>query len=193
MEFSVMPGTLAPPHNGSSAKNRNITHVSPKKRIFDLKHKLAQQEPEAGPSEHMSDWFRLVDGNYLFPSLMQPRVNRSLSASRHLVFDTFSLKSSDGTMRHPTTVESDLIISLFPTTYSIGFLSSVLIIWCTKLPPKPWPATIAAFLHGSRPKNPHNYLIPLGMTGLKERRWQTMFCPSGKPPRLPNSPRSLKH
>jgi hypothetical protein len=117
---------------------------------------------------------------FVIPNTSAPP-HKSLSASRHLVFNTFSLKSSDGTMRHPTTAESDLIIALFPTTYSIGFLPPVLVIRCTKLPPKPWPVTIAG-VPAWFTSDESTYPIPLGMVGLKGNALADHVLPLWKTP-----------
>jgi hypothetical protein len=198
MEFSVIPNTSAPPHTASfplssitpspqRKRNTTITLVSPKKRNLSLH---PHSDPDlalgitlsgAGPSEHASDRLPLVEAHDLSPPPMKPSPNKSLSASRHLVFDTFSLKSSDGTMHHPTTAESDLIIALFPTTFSISFLPPVVIIPCVNLPPKPWPVTVAG-VPAWFTSDEGTYPVPLGMVGLKGKALEDHALPLWKTP-----------
>jgi hypothetical protein len=131
-------------------------------------------------SERVVDQIPRVDAHHL-SSPMQPSPNENLSASRHLVFDSFSLKASDGTMRHPTTAESDMIMALFPTTFSVGFLPPVLIIRCVNLPPKPWPVTVAG-VPAWFTSDEDTYPVPLGMTGLKGKALADYALPLWKTP-----------
>jgi hypothetical protein len=65
-----------------------------------------------------------------------------VSTSRHILFDFTLVK--DGIPRCPRTEkEWNALLNLFPTTYSVGFHSLFLIIRVRRLPPKPWPLSVA--------------------------------------------------
>ncbi|KAI9767362.1 MAG: hypothetical protein M1840_005772 [Geoglossum simile] len=67
---------------------------------------------------------------------------KAIRISRHIVFD-FSLVE-DGQPRPPRTeTERVLLSNLFPTQYSVGVYGFFLIVRVRKLPPKPWPLTVA--------------------------------------------------
>ena len=49
----------------------------------------------------------------------------------------------DGRQCTPSTEQYQAIMSLFPTSFKLSFASPFLVIACAKLPPKPWPVTVA--------------------------------------------------
>ena len=65
-----------------------------------------------------------------------------VSTSRHILFD-FTLVE-DGMPRCPRTEEEwNVLLNLFPTTYSVGLHGLFLIFRVRRLPPKPWPLSVA--------------------------------------------------
>jgi hypothetical protein len=65
-----------------------------------------------------------------------------VSTSRHILFD-FTLVE-DGMPRCPRTEEEwNVLLNLFPTTYSVSLHGLFLIVRVRRLPPKPWPLSVA--------------------------------------------------
>jgi hypothetical protein len=107
---------------------------SPRKRLFPLNtvaekigRRLARTPLTAVPN-----------------SLLEPETKLAevVSTSRHILFN-FTLVE-DGMPRCPRTEEEwNALQNLFPTTYSVSLHGLFLIIRVRKLPPKPWPLSVA--------------------------------------------------
>ena len=65
----------------------------------------------------------------------------SLESVRHikLGFELFR----GGEQYFPSAEQTTIILDLFPTSYRMTLRPPFLIIYCTKLPPKPWPVSVA--------------------------------------------------
>ena len=69
-------------------------------------------------------------------------------------------------MRSPNDMEFSLIRDIFPNAYSTALIPPVLIIFCTVLPQKPWPVTIAGLASSFTDKD-DCYPLPLGMSSSR--------------------------
>jgi len=77
-------------------------------------------------------------------NLLEPdtKLAEVVNTSRHILFD-FTLVE-DGLPRSPRTKkEWNVLMNLFPTTYSVGLYGPFFIIRVQKPPPKPWPLSVA--------------------------------------------------
>ncbi|KAL8846605.1 MAG: hypothetical protein Q9221_008323 [Calogaya cf. arnoldii] len=86
----------------------------------------------------------------------------------------------DGRQVLPSQAEQAAIVALFPTCFGLTFCPPFLVIRCTKLPAKPWPATVAGlplFLTTSPEDDPMEFgITPLGPKATipaNIQAWQT--------------------
>lgn len=127
--------TFVSPRKGRSSRSPSLNILgSPRKRLFPLKaveekigRHLAQTPLTAVPNSLLEQETKLAE---------------VVSTSRHILFD-FTLVE-DGMPRCPRTEEEwNVLQNLFPTTYSVSLHGLFLIIRVRRLPPKPWPLSVA--------------------------------------------------
>lgn len=127
--------TFVSPRKGrpSGSPSLNILGL-PRKRLFPLKaveekigRHLAQTPLTAVPNSLLEQETKLAE---------------VVNTPRHILFD-FTLVE-DGMPRCPSTEEEwNVLQNLFPTTYSVSLHGLFLIIRVRRLPPKPWPLSVA--------------------------------------------------
>jgi hypothetical protein len=127
--------TFVSPRKGRPSGSPSLNILgSPRKRLFSSKaveekigRHLAQTPLTAVPNNLLEQETKLIE---------------VVSTSRHILFD-FTLVE-DGMPRCPRTEEEwNVLQNLFPTTYSVSLHGLFLIIRVRRLPPKPWPLSVA--------------------------------------------------
>jgi hypothetical protein len=134
-EGAAVETTFVSPRKGCPSGSPSLNLLgSPRKRLFPLKtveekigRHVAQTSLTAVPITLLEPGTKLAE---------------VVSTSRHILFD-FTLVE-DGMPRCPRTEEEwNVLQNLFPTTYSVSLHGLFLIIRVRRLPPKPWPLSIA--------------------------------------------------
>jgi hypothetical protein len=131
----IVEPTCASPRKTRPARSPSLNILgSPRKRLFPLK----TVEKKFGM--HLAQTPLTAVPNSLLES--ETTLAEVVSTSRHILFDFTLIK--DGIPRCPRTEEEwNVLQNLFPTTYSVSLHGLFLIIRVRRLPPKPWPLSVA--------------------------------------------------
>lgn len=141
--------TFISPKKRRPSSTLSTASITPTKRLFShnleaqIGKSFAQTSLAAIPNVFSEAEFELPQNAIPTPfTETYTKLAEAICTSRHVVFD-FTLVEN-GMPRSPRTQDEWTVLeNLFPTQYSIGVHGLFLIVRVRKLPPKPWPLSVA--------------------------------------------------